>query len=42
VQAALAARSTNGRLVVVPNSGHLIAVEQPNAVAEAIEAVLGE
>ena len=38
--AALAARSSRGRLLVVPNSGHFIQKDQPQAVIEAVREVL--
>jgi pimeloyl-ACP methyl ester carboxylesterase len=42
LQQSLAAQSRDGRLRVVPKSGHLIAVEQPEAVVQAIDDVLDE
>jgi pimeloyl-ACP methyl ester carboxylesterase len=42
LQQKLAAQSRAGRLRVVPRSGHLIAVEQPEAVVQAIDDVLDE
>lgn len=39
---ALAARSTRGRSIVVPNSGHFIALDQPQAVIAAIREVVAD
>ena len=38
----LAARSTRGESIVVPNSGHFIMVDQPDAVVDAIRKVVME
>jgi pimeloyl-ACP methyl ester carboxylesterase len=42
LQPALARLSTRGRLVVVHDSGHRIPFERPDAVIEAVRAVVGE
>ena len=39
LQSKLAALSPNGRRVRVPDSGHYIQIDQPDAVAEAIRQV---
>jgi len=42
MQQSLVGLSTQGRQVMVPNSGHMIQLEQPGAVIDAIREILAQ